>query len=60
MEPSAMRQPPPKQSSRAGWSWALKGSCGLAGKVSTTQVITVAKSIAAKPAQMTRRARAYP
>ena len=53
-----MRQPPPKQSCRAGWSWALNGSCGLAGKVSTTQVITVAKSIAAKPAQITRRASA--
>ena len=58
IEPRAMRQPPPKQVSSAGCSCALNGSFGLAGIASTTQVITVAKSIAAKPDQITRRARA--
>ena len=58
IEPSAMRQPPPKHVSSAGCSCALNGSSGLAGMASTTHVMTVAKSIAAKPDQITRRASA--
>ncbi len=58
MEPSAMRQPPPKQVSSAGWSCALKGSFGLAGNARITHVMAVAKSSAPKPAQITRRAKA--
>ena len=55
IEPRAMRQPPPKQVSSAGWSWAEKGSSGLMGMASTTQVMRVAKAIAAKPVQITLR-----
>ena len=53
-----MRHVLPNATSIAGCSVALNGSVGDAGRFTTTHAITLAKIIAMKPAQITRRARA--
>ena len=58
IEATAMRQVLPNATSIAGCSVALNGSDGDAGRLTTTQAMPLANTIAPKPAQITRRARA--
>ena len=58
IDATTMRHVLPNTTSIAGCSVALNGSVGDAGRCTTTQAMTLANTIATKPAQITRRARA--